>query len=92
MRTLSVDYRPHDAQVRAHTAPQDTVLFAGGWGSGKTWWLIAEALRLTVENPGRAGVLVSPTFPLQRRTLYRAIVDIFPEAKRWPSGAANARD
>ena len=92
MRTLSVDYRPHDAQVRAHTAPQDTVLFAGGWGSGKTWWLIAEALRLTVENPGRPGVLVSPTFPLQRRTLYRAIVDIFPEAKRWPSGAANARD
>ena len=92
MRTLSVDYRPHSAQIRAHTAPEDTVLFAGGWGSGKTWWLIAEALRLTVDNPGRAGVLVSPTFPLQRRTLYRAIVDIFPEAKRWPTGAANARD
>ena len=90
MRRLEVPYVPFGAQITAHEAPEDIVLFAGGWGSGKTWWLVAEALRNTVQNPGRAGVLVSPTFPLQRRTLYRAIVDLFPEATRWPSGGAKA--
>ena len=92
MRTLEIDYKPFGAQITAHEAPEDTVLLAGGWGSGKTSWLIAEALRNTVNNPGLAGVLVSPTFPLQRRTLYRAIVDFFPEATRWPTGSAKAHD
>ena len=92
MRTLEIDYQPFGAQVPAHEAPEDTVVLAGGWGSGKTSWLIAEALRSTIANPGLAGVLVSPTFPLQRRTLYRAIVDFFPEATRWPSGSARATD
>ncbi len=92
MRTLQIDYEPFGAQIEAHEAPEDTVLLAGGWGSGKTSWLIAEALRNTVLNPGLAGVLVSPTFPLQRRTLYRAIVDFFPEATRWPTGSAKASD
>ena len=92
MRKLEIDYKPFGAQITAHEAPEDTVLMAGGWGSGKTSWLIAEALRNTVNNPGLAGVLVSPTFPLQRRTLYRAIVDFFPEATRWPTGSAKAHD
>ena len=92
MQTIEVDYRPFGAQIEAHRAPQDTVFLAGGWGSGKTSWLIAEALRNSVLNPGLAGVLVSPTFPLQRRTLYRAIVDFFPEATRWPMGSAKAPD
>ena len=89
---IEVSYVPFGAQVRAHQAKEDTVLLAGGWGSGKTSWLLAEALRNTVINPGLAGILVSPTFPLQRRTLYRAIVDFFPGAKMWPTGGANARD
>jgi len=92
VQTIEVDYRPFGAQIAAHQAPQDTVFLAGGWGSGKTSWLIAEALRNSVLNPGLAGVLVSPTFPLQRRTLYRAIVDFFPEATRWPMGSAKAPD
>jgi len=91
-RKLEVGYSPFGAQVTAHRAPEDTVFLAGGWGSGKTWWLLAEALRNTIRNPGLPGVLVSPTFPLQRRTLYRAIIDLFPEATRWPSGAAGAGD
>ena len=44
MRTLEIDYKPFGAQITAHEAPEDTVLMAGGWGSGKTSWLIAEAL------------------------------------------------
>jgi hypothetical protein len=92
MRSVSISYEPFGAQVKAHQAPEDIVLLAGGWGSGKTSWLIAEALRNTVLNPGLPGVLVSPTFPLQRRTLYRAIIDFFPEATRWPTGSARASD
>jgi len=89
--TLEVPYIPFGAQLDAHMAAEDTVLLAGGWGSGKTWWLLAEALRSAAMNPGRAGVIVSPTYPLQRRTIYRAVVDMFPGATRWPAGRANAR-
>ena len=92
MRQVEIAYEPFGAQVTAHQAPEDTVFLAGGWGSGKTAWLIAEALRNTVKNPGLSGLLVSPTFPLQRRTIYRSIVDFFPEATRWPTGSAKASD
>ena len=88
---VEVPYVPFGAQVEAHNAPEDIVFMAGGWGSGKTWWLIAEALRGCAANPGRAGAIVSPTFPLQRRTIYRALVDLLPGATRWPSGSDNAR-
>ena len=89
-KTLEIPYVPFGAQVEAHNAPEDTVFLAGGWGSGKTWWLVAEALRGCVLNPGRPGTIVSPTFPLQRRTIYRALVDLLPGATRWPSGSDNA--
>ena len=87
---MEVPYIPFGAQVEAHNAPEDTVFLAGGWGSGKTWWLVAEALRGCASNPGRPGVIVSPTFALQRRTIYRAIIDLFPGATRWPSGSDSA--
>lgn len=89
-RRLEVPYVPFGAQIEAHNAPEDTVFMAGGWGSGKTWWLVAEALRGCATNPGRPGAIVSPTFPLQRRTIYRALIDLLPGATRWPSGSDNA--
>jgi len=89
--TLEVPYVPFGAQIEAHMATEDTVLLAGGWGSGKTWWLLAEALRNVAANPGRIGAIVSPTYPLQRRTIYRSIIDLFPGATRWPSGNDDAR-
>ena len=91
LQTLEVPYRPFGAQVTAHRAPEETVLLAGGWGSGKTWWLVMEALRSAVQNPGLPGAIVSPTFALQRRTVMRAIVDLFPGATHWPTGQDNAR-
>lgn len=83
---IRLGYRPFGAQVRAHRSPSDVVFFSGGWGSGKTYWLVAEALRNAARNPGLPGAMVSPTFPLQRRTLFRTIVDLFPRATRWPEG------
>lgn len=92
METFQIPYRPFGAQVEAHRASEDIVLLAGGWGSGKTWWLIAEALRNAARNPGLHGVIVSPTYPLQRRTVMRAIVDLFPGATHWPTGRDAATD
>ncbi len=61
--TLEVPYVPFGAQIEAHMATEDTVLLAGGWGSGKTWWLLAEALRNVAANPGRT--------PLYHRAKYQ---------------------
>jgi len=93
---LGIPYEPFGGQIEAHAAPERHVLLAGGWGAGKTWWLIAEALRATFENPGVPGVLVSPTFRIQDRTLCRVIERMFPNPDpkrplRWPRGKQNAR-
>ena len=91
-RVARFGYVPFAKQVEAHAAPEDTVFMAGGWGSGKTRWLVAEAIRNTAKMPGVPGMLVSPTYQLQRRTLQRTLVEMLPEAKGWPTGHQSARE
>lgn len=83
---LSLPYVPFEKQIEAHTAPEEITLYAGGYGAGKTWWAVAEALRNTARMPGVDGVVCSPTYPIQRKTIYKTIVDVLPGATRWPRG------
>tara|TARA_R100001594_G_scaffold25875_1_gene50403 strand:+ start:3248 stop:4717 length:1470 start_codon:yes stop_codon:yes gene_type:complete len=89
---LTIKYTPFAKQIQAHARPEPIVGYFGGWGSGKTTWAIAEAFRNTCCLPGIPGILTSPTFPVQRKTLYPAIVRIFPGASRWPRGREKAKD
>ena len=90
------DYQPFGRQIEAHAAPERHVLLAGGWGGGKSKWLIGEALRNTGWMPGVPGIVVSPTFPIMRRTLYQTILNTLPRGNpdrpnRWPRGRDSAR-
>ncbi len=92
MGTLTLNYQPFAKQLEAHARPEPIVGYLGGWGSGKTTWAIAEAFRNTCFLPGIPGILCSPTFPVQRKTLYPTIVSLFPGASRWPRGREKATD
>ena len=89
---LTIDYKPFGKQLEAHAKTEEIVGYFGGWGSGKTTWAIAEAFRNTCYLPGIPGILTSPTFPVQRKTLYPTIVSLFPGAVRWPRGRDRAKD
>lgn len=91
-RVVQLNYVPFGKQKIAHAAGENTVFMAGGWGSGKTRWLLGEGVRNTARMPGVPGLVVSPTFGLMRRTLMRTLVEMLPGATRWPSGSQKARD
>jgi len=89
---ISINYTPFQRQLDAHALTEPIVGYFGGWGSGKTTWAIAEAFRNSCCLPGIPGILCSPTFPVQRKTLYPTIVSVFPGASRWPRGRDKAKD
>ncbi len=62
----------------------------GGWGSGKTAAGLGECWRNTCYSPGLPGILASPSYPMQRRTLLKQLVKLLPGARRWPRGPDGA--
>ena len=74
MPTVRIPYRPNPAQVKFDRAadkamanPQIGHLSAvAGFGTGKTYWGAMRAVRCAFANPGRLGIVVSPSFPLAK--------------------------
>ena len=54
---LTLNYNPFQKQLEAHAKKEPIVGYLGGWGSGKTTWVIAEAFRNTCFMPGIPGIL-----------------------------------
>ena len=50
-------YRPHAKQQVAHTAVEQNILYGGAVGGGKTYWLVAEGIQLSLDYPGNRGYL-----------------------------------
>ncbi len=84
-------YQETAPQAEASALRQRIVYLSGGWGSGKTSWLLMRLLAHAAANPGLPLLLASPTYPLQRRTAIPALVEWMPGASRWPSGRDDAR-
>lgn len=49
------DYSPTERQKQAHDNPSRYKLYGGALGGGKTIWLSAEAIRLSLSYPGNRG-------------------------------------
>ena len=79
-------YRPHPKQCEAHAASEAAVLYAGGYGSGKSWWLVRDMLAHFARGDGPSGVLVAPTYRLLHSVLTPALLATWPGARRWPRG------
>ena|GEM_PF-2244096 len=55
----------------------ETLLFSGGLGSGKTYYLCRKAIKLSILNRGFAGGFLVPTFPDFKKDVEPTFEDIF---------------
>lgn len=76
---LDIRYSPLPSQRAFHDEVARFKGFSGPIGSGKSAALCHEAIRLTYLNPGRAGLLGAPTYPMLRDATQRAFLEILEE-------------
>jgi Terminase large subunit, T4likevirus-type, N-terminal len=69
------NYEPQPSQFRFHVARCRYKGYSGPIGSGKSFALSYEAIRLAYKNAGRWGLIGAPTFPILRDTTQRAFID-----------------
>jgi len=82
MIDLSELYKPHPQQVKAHSAPEKTILFGGAIRGGKTVWMVAEAIQLCLDHPGNVFFLARQDMPAFKRTVLVELekyMDSFPD-------------
>ncbi len=66
---LSELYKPHPQQVKAHLAKEKTILFGGAIRGGKTVWMVAEGVQLSIDYPHNVGILCRQDMPSFKRTV-----------------------
>src|SRR5271154_7320353 len=70
-----IKYSPLPSQQRFHDSKARFKGFSGPIGSGKSAALCQEAIRLCNLNPGRTGLIGSPTYPMLRDSTLTALVE-----------------
>src|SRR5580698_640767 len=80
MMTLGVDrvikHEPLPSQQLFHDSQARFKGFSGPIGSGKSQALCHEAIRLSYQNPGRTGLIGSPTYPMLRDSTLASLTEI----------------
>lgn len=66
---LSDTYKPNPKQQLAHSLRAAYVLFVGGYGSGKSWWLCIEAILHAMEFSGARLVIIRKELSVIKRTI-----------------------
>ena len=77
----NIEYRPLPSQDRFHKSTARFKGFSGPVGSGKSQALCQEAIRLCYLNPGRAGLLGAPTYPMLRDATQSTLFDILGQSR-----------
>ena len=70
-----IKYSPLPSQKRFHESRARFKGFSGPIGSGKSAALCQEAIRLSYLNPGRTGLIGSPTYPMLRDSTLTALIE-----------------
>src|ERR1035438_8270220 len=73
--TGGIKYSPLPSQKKFHDSKARFKGFSGPIGSGKSAALCQEAIRLSYLNPGRAGLIGSPTYPMLRDSTLMALIE-----------------
>lgn len=79
-RSISAFYKPWEKQVLFHTSPAKYRLEVGGFGSGKSFPLLMEAIFHCLEYPGSNALILRKTIPDLKRTVIDKFVADIP---RW---------
>src|SRR6266567_5598850 len=72
-------YTPLPSQAKFHESTARFKGFSGPIGSGKSAALCQEAIRLSYRNPGRTGLIGSPTYPMLRDSTLTALLETLNE-------------
>ena len=70
-----ITYAPLPSQKKFHDSKARFKGFSGPIGSGKSAALCQEAIRLSYQNPGRTGLIGSPTYPMLRDSTLTALIE-----------------
>ena len=78
MRSLErlIRHTPLPSQKKFHDSQARFKGFSGPIGSGKSQALCHEAIRLSYQNPGRTGLIGSPTYPMLRDSTLASLTEI----------------
>ncbi|HVW85779.1 MAG TPA: terminase family protein [Bryobacteraceae bacterium] len=74
-----IRYSPLPSQKTFHASEARFKGFSGPIGSGKSQALCHEAIRLSYLNPGRTGLIGSPTYPMLRDSTLSSLTEILHE-------------
>lgn len=74
-RVRGIRYSPLPSQKKFHNSTARFKGFSGPIGSGKSAALCQEAIRLSYLNPGRTGLIGSPTYPMLRDSTLLALLE-----------------
>lgn len=69
------------SQRRFHNSTARFKGFSGPIGSGKSQALCQEAIRLSIQNPGRTGLIGAPTYPMLRDATIPALLAVLEESR-----------
>lgn len=75
-RWVEIQYSPLPSQRKFHRSKARFKGFSGPIGSGKSQALCQEAIRLSYLNPGRAGLVGAPTYPMLRDATLASLLEV----------------
>jgi len=75
VRLRGIKYSPLPSQKKFHNSEARFKGFSGPIGSGKSAALCQEAIRLSYLNPGRTGLIGSPTYPMLKDSTLLALLE-----------------
>ncbi|MEM5807066.1 MAG: phage terminase large subunit [Candidatus Aenigmatarchaeota archaeon] len=78
VQTIKLDYNPLPWQRELHLSNATFKCAVGGFGSGKTRWLIEEAIHLLLKYPNNYGVILRKTYPELDDTTKKLFLDRIP--------------
>ncbi len=76
---FSLYYQPKPKQVLAHKIRAKYLLFGGAMGGGKTYWIIAEAIKQAMKYSGNRLVIVRKELSVLRRTTLVSFHSVCPK-------------
>jgi predicted phage terminase large subunit-like protein len=80
-KQTQIQYSPNsEHQRRFHASPAFERALIAGYGSGKTLAGCAEMLRLSIENRGCDAMVISPNFPMAKKTVIPALKRLFQKS------------
>jgi len=79
--TRAIPYAPLPSQGKFHESSARFKGFSGPIGSGKSQALCHEAIKLSYLNPGRAGLIGAPTYPMLRDATQAALFEVMQQGE-----------